>query len=80
MGRVELWTKDLRMGIKCGAIGNSSGKAWKLGTQLGTILKTLGSKIIQVLHPLVLGMNPEDAEVCTSILITRYQNIVEVST
>jgi hypothetical protein len=25
-------------------------------------------------------MNPEDAEVCTSVLITRYQNIVEVST
>jgi hypothetical protein len=80
VARVEFWAKDLRMGIKCGAIGNSLGKTWKLGTQLGTIVKTLGSKIIQVLHPLVLGMNPQDAEVCTSVLIISYQNTVELAT
>jgi hypothetical protein len=68
------------MGIKCGAIGHSSGNTWKHGTQLGTIVKILGRKIIQVLHPLVMGMNPQDAEGCTSVLIIRYQNTVELST
>ncbi len=76
MARVEFWAKYLRIGIKCGAIGNSSGKTWKLGTQLGNIVKTLGSKIIQVPHPLVLGMSPQDAEVCTSVLIIMYKNSV----